>query len=69
MIQMDEPNALRIALLISDGFSPEEAEEIDRLERRENFLLDLDRAEGLDERLTRKLCAIQDKLRRHFHEA
>jgi len=62
------PNNLRIGLLLSDGYTRQEAEEIDRLERRENFLLAVEAAEGLGKRLTAELTRIQDRLRRLMKE-
>jgi len=69
MISMNlEPNCERIGLLMADGYTRKEASKIEELERRENFLLDVQGAEGLGEHLSAELTHIQDKLRRLMKE-
>jgi len=69
MISMNlEPNCERIGLLMADGYTRKEASKIEELERRENFLLAVQGAEGLGEHLSAELTRIQDKLRRLMKE-
>ena len=59
-----EPNEERIRVLVRDGFMRRDAEEIDRLERLENTLLDSACSVGLSEERRAELHTIQAQLDR-----
>ena len=59
-----EPNEERIRVLVRDGFMRRDAEEIDRLERLENTLLDSACSVGLSEERRAELNIIQAQLDR-----
>jgi hypothetical protein len=63
------PNEERIRVLVRDGFMRKDAEEIDRLERRENSLLDAECSVGLSEERRARLNAIQAQLDRFMQAA
>jgi hypothetical protein len=63
------PNEARIRVLVRDGFIRRDAEEIDRLERLENTLLDTECSVGLSEERRARLNAIQAQLDRFMQAA
>jgi hypothetical protein len=63
------PNEERIRVLVRDGFMREDAEEIDRLERLENSLLDAEVSVGLSEQRRARLNTIQAELDRFMQAA
>lgn len=60
--QYDEPNTERIRSLLDEGYSRQEAEEIDRLERRECVLNELGAAGDLTDKQRDELDTIQTEL-------
>jgi hypothetical protein len=58
----NRPNPQRIQQLMNEGHGPADAQQIDRMERRENQLLGLDRTRGLSERQERALDTLQAEL-------
>lgn len=63
------PNETRIRTLVADGFIRKDAEEIDRLERLENTLLDTECSVGLSEERRAELNQIQAQLDRFMQAA
>ena len=59
-----EPNEERIRVLVRDGFMRRDAQEIERLERLENTLLDAACSVGLSEERRNELSIIQAQLDR-----